>query len=105
MKVTASGLVSVAFSVGNIIGPLTFQARDAPDYKPAKITLVAVAASGVLVATAIRILYGIRNSQADRVGGPAQCLVEKRLARYKDHETNVEAGEEEEAEKTFRYVY
>ncbi|TKX18891.1 MFS transporter-like protein 162 [Elsinoe australis] len=33
--------MNAAFAIGNIIGPETFKARDAPMYKPAKISLVA----------------------------------------------------------------
>ena len=33
----AAALVSGSFSLGNIIGPQTFQARDAPEYRPAKL--------------------------------------------------------------------
>ncbi|KAF7585453.1 hypothetical protein BBP40_010886, partial [Aspergillus hancockii] len=45
----ASALVAGSFSVGNIIGPQTFQARDAPGYRPAKIAVLATqAGAGVL---------------------------------------------------------
>jgi hypothetical protein len=33
-------LVSAAFSLGNIIGPQTFQAKDAPEYRAAKISVI-----------------------------------------------------------------
>lgn len=43
-------LLSAAFGVGNIIGPQTFQAKDAPQYIPAKITVLATQATSALVA-------------------------------------------------------
>ncbi|EGX95873.1 MFS transporter, putative [Cordyceps militaris CM01] len=42
-------MISAAFSIGNIIGPQTFQARDAPDYRPAKLALVFTQAGSALV--------------------------------------------------------
>jgi hypothetical protein len=31
-KITANGMVAASFAIANIIGPQTFQARDAPQY-------------------------------------------------------------------------
>ncbi|KAL3442376.1 MFS general substrate transporter [Aspergillus insuetus] len=92
MKVAGSTLISAAFSIANIIGPQTFQARDAPGYTPAKITLVAVNAAAFIVSTALRVLYGRRNARADRVGGPARSRMEIRLADKRRDEEG-EAGE------------
>lgn len=36
----AFAIVSGSFSIGNIIGPQTFQARDAPEYRPAKLAVL-----------------------------------------------------------------
>ena len=41
-KLTMNAIVLMSFCVGNIIGPETFQAKDAPQYIPAKVTIVAV---------------------------------------------------------------
>ncbi|KOS17304.1 Thiamine pathway transporter THI73 [Escovopsis weberi] len=40
----AAAAIGGSFSVGNIIGPQTFQARDAPDYHPAKIAVMSTQA-------------------------------------------------------------
>jgi hypothetical protein len=69
-------------------------------YTPAKITLVAVNATAIIVSTMLRVLYGRRNARADRVGGPAQSRMEIRLADKRRGEEG-EAGEV----STFRYVY
>ncbi|PWY81540.1 MFS general substrate transporter [Aspergillus sclerotioniger CBS 115572] len=65
MKVAGSTLVSAGFSIANIIGPQTFQARDAPGYLPAKITIVAVNAGAIVVSTMLRVVYGYRNARVD----------------------------------------
>ncbi|PVI08311.1 major facilitator superfamily transporter [Periconia macrospinosa] len=39
-KVTVSVIGTIAYTVGNIISPQTFQAKDAPRYLPAKISIV-----------------------------------------------------------------
>lgn len=49
----AVALVSGTFSVGNIIRPQTFQARDAPGYIPAKITVLATQAAAAEVAAVL----------------------------------------------------
>lgn len=60
-KVAANAVVQVAFGVANIIGPQTFQAKDAPQYLPAKITIVGVAGGAMVVSVLLRLLYGFRN--------------------------------------------
>ncbi|KAM5343642.1 hypothetical protein ACJ41O_012179 [Fusarium nematophilum] len=62
-KVTTNVLVAIGFSIANIIGPQTFQANDAPNYIPAKITVFCVCGGSVVVSILLRILYGIRNKQ------------------------------------------
>ncbi|KAK3942785.1 putative mfs allantoate [Diplogelasinospora grovesii] len=39
-KTTVAAMYFIAYCVGNIIGPQVFQAKDAPDYRPAKITII-----------------------------------------------------------------
>ncbi|KAE8160469.1 major facilitator superfamily domain-containing protein [Aspergillus tamarii] len=39
-KITVSCIQTIAYTVGNIISPQTFQAKDAPEYLPAKISIV-----------------------------------------------------------------
>ncbi|KAJ5335596.1 hypothetical protein N7452_007999 [Penicillium brevicompactum] len=98
MKVSGAGIVSAGFSVANIIGPQTFQAKNAPQYLPAKITIVAVNAAAVIISTALRIVYGRRNSAAERLGTPARSLLEARLAqRSQVQDVHDDAN--------FRYVY
>lgn len=54
-------LINAAFSVGNIIGPQTFQARDAPGYYPAKITVLATQGGGAVFAILLFGYYHMAN--------------------------------------------
>ncbi|KAB8343036.1 hypothetical protein FH972_022630 [Carpinus fangiana] len=66
-KVSVSALLAVAFGIANIIGPQTFQAKDAAGgYLPAKITVLAVNAASLVVVAALRVVYGMRNSRNAR---------------------------------------
>ncbi|KAG9699443.1 FAD/NAD(P)-binding domain-containing protein, partial [Aureobasidium melanogenum] len=77
-KVTASAIVSAAFGIANIIGPQTYQAKDAPGYLPAKIALMVVIAAAIPITLALRVLYGHRNRT--RVsGGFEYCFTSRPL--------------------------
>ncbi|KAM7199194.1 putative allantoate protein [Rhypophila sp. PSN 637] len=52
----AVAAISFIFCIGNLISPQTFQARDAPEYRPAKITVLATQA-GCAVTTFTLFLY------------------------------------------------
>ena len=93
-------LVSGAFSVGNIVGPQTFQAKDAPQYIPAKITVVATQAAGAVVAVVLFFYYVWANKRKDAAGIRA------------DLEGNDTVDEQhrwtdltDKENKSFRYVY
>lgn len=64
----AKGVVSMApiagsFSVGSIVGPQTFQGKDAPGYLPAKITLMATQVAGTVFAFCLFGYYVWANVQ------------------------------------------
>ncbi|CEL00991.1 Putative MFS allantoate transporter [Aspergillus calidoustus] len=66
-KVTVNGLQILAYAAGNWIGPQTFRADDAPEYRRGK-TLVAIMyglAAGVLIV--IRVVNMRENKRRDRV--------------------------------------
>lgn len=52
----AFAIVAGSFSLGNVIGPQTFQARDAPDYRPAKMAVMGTQA-GCAVTTIALLMY------------------------------------------------
>ncbi|KAJ9136530.1 Thiamine pathway transporter THI73 [Coniochaeta hoffmannii] len=65
----AAAIISGSFSLGNIIGPQTFQARDAPNYRPAKIAVMGTQA-GCALTTFLLFLYYVwqnkrRNNHSD----------------------------------------
>jgi len=65
-RVFANGLVSGALAVGSIIGPQTFRAKDAPQYMPAKIIVLATQAAAVMIAVIARVYYGYQNSRKEK---------------------------------------
>ncbi|CAM1501410.1 Fc.00g105720.m01.CDS01 [Cosmosporella sp. VM-42] len=68
----AAAVVSGSFSLGNIIGPQTFQARDAPNFRPAKLAVMGTQAGCAATTFALFIYYvwankkrGARNKQME----------------------------------------
>ncbi|KAJ4332103.1 hypothetical protein N0V87_008664 [Didymella glomerata] len=75
-KVTMNAILLMSFCLGNILGPLTFRNEDAPNYQPAKITILAVEAV-VLCATAVLVFYyRWENRRRDAAGASHQADVE-----------------------------
>ncbi|KAF2157326.1 putative MFS transporter [Myriangium duriaei CBS 260.36] len=56
---------NAAFAIGNIIGPLTFKAQDAPAYKPAKVTLVGCWAGSAGCLILVTLYYVWANKRRD----------------------------------------
>lgn len=101
-KVSTNAIIQVGFSIANIIGPQTFQARDAPNYIPAKITVLAVCSASIIVSIATRILYGSRNKKTEA----ARQEEQETLAEGENRVLVVEEQEFTDRSKpTFRYVY
>lgn len=61
-KLTVSAAFLVSYCIGNVIGPQTFRAADAPEYKPARVTMVACLA----IATADLFLLYIVNQRENK---------------------------------------
>ncbi|KAH8688836.1 putative MFS transporter [Talaromyces proteolyticus] len=99
----ASALVAGSFSVGNIIGPQTFQVKDAPDYRPAKIAVLATQAAAGVLAIVLFIYYVWENKRRD-----AQTNVQAEIDPPSD-ESSVKAvdwsGLTDKENSSFRYVY
>lgn len=94
-RVIGVALISGSFSVGNIIGPQTFQARDAPDYIPAKITVMATQASGALISFVLFLYYVWANKRKSRAEVDPDVQDMEHL--YDDMT--------DKQNKSFRYVY
>ncbi|KAK1579298.1 major facilitator superfamily transporter [Colletotrichum navitas] len=59
----AAAIISGSFSLGNIIGPQTFQAKDAPLYRPAKIAVMGTQAGCAIVTLALYAYYRFENKK------------------------------------------
>ena len=67
-KSTMNAVVLVSFAVGNMIGPETFRDSDAPQYIPAKITIVGVLLFSIVAILALDAMYLLENRRRDREG-------------------------------------
>ena len=92
----AAALISGSFSVGNIIGPQTFQQRDAPEFRPAKVAVLATQASCMLTTFA---LFGYYVWMNKRRRGAAEATEGEFLTR------EAWAGMTDRENGRFRYVY
>ena len=96
-------LMAFSFGVGNIIGPQTFRAHEAPRYISAKATILGVNGSAVILTVLLRLLYGYRNRESIK-------LREARLEALSRGELSMQDLVEEEdmsdlTDPTFVYVY
>jgi ACS family allantoate permease-like MFS transporter len=66
-KVTVAVIQTIAYTVGNIISPHTFQAKDAPRYLPAKIAICIIYFLITVDLYGIRWLAVRENRRRDRV--------------------------------------
>lgn len=94
----AVAIVSGSFSIGNIIGPQTFQARDAPEYRPAKLAVMGTQ-SGCALTTILLVLYYVWMNKK-RNSAPADAEAED---SYMSPEVWAQMTDREN--KKFRYAY
>lgn len=98
----ASATVAGSFSIGNIIGPQTFQARDRPDYRPAKIAVLATQAAAAVLTVVLFLYYVRENRRRDQaVGNNNDGGGDESGATV---ETTAWAGFTDKENKQFRYV-
>ncbi|KAF8251460.1 MFS general substrate transporter [Wilcoxina mikolae CBS 423.85] len=64
-KIVVNTTIMIGFSLGNIVSPMSFQAKDAPQYTPAKILVLASQAAVGFVALGLRGYYGYENRRRD----------------------------------------
>lgn len=60
-----NALLLISFCIGNIIGPLTFTGKSAPDYIPAKITIIVTCAVAAVLTVVLRMYYVWENKRRD----------------------------------------
>lgn len=64
-KTTVNALVLVSYCVGNLIGPQTFQAKQAPHYTTAKVVMVAFSCVALVALLALWYMYWSENKRRD----------------------------------------
>jgi hypothetical protein len=74
----------MSFCLGNILGPLTFRDEDAPEFLPAKITIVAVDSAVCIAVLVLLGYYRRENRRRDRAGIAHQVDIE--FSDLTDHE-------------------
>lgn len=94
----ASAAVAGFFCVGNIIGPQTFQAREAPEYRSAKISVLATQAASAVLAVVLFAYYVKENRRRDR-------LQTSSGNEYQISDEAAWGGLTDKENKNFRYVY
>jgi hypothetical protein len=102
-RVVASALIAGSFSVGNIIGPQTFQAKDAPGYIPAKITVLATQAAGAAMTLVLFRYYVWANKRKEQKMLATEVL--GHLHSEVDSVTDKWGNLTDKANLRFRYVY
>jgi len=99
-RVTSVALIAGSFGVGNIVGPQNFQARDAPQYIPAKTAVPAMQSAAALVAFVFYLYYIWANKRRDAAvpfSGTTRVESQREQDLWEDqtHKQN----------PTYRYVY
>jgi len=91
-----NAVLLMSFCLGNIIGPLTFRAEDAPDYIPAKITIIVTCAVSAVLTMILQVYYKWENKRRDK-------LTE---AMHIGHKADIEFSDvTDRLNKEFRYKY
>ena len=102
----AGALVAGSFSIGNIIGPQTFQARDAPNYHPAKIAVLATQAAAALVTFTLYLYYVHENRRRDtRVATDSMESTQQSPIEANVSEIEAWGGKTDKQNMRYRYVY
>jgi hypothetical protein len=97
-----SALIAGSFSIGNIIGPQTFQARDAPEYRPAKIAVLATQAGAAVVAVVLYAYYIWENKRREARDAAGPEVVDSSSETFK---AEAWSGLTDKENRSFRYVY
>ena len=94
--------------MGNIIGPQTFQARDAPGYIPAKITVLATQAAAAGVAAVLFWYYVWANKLKEKEMPSAVAVAvwnQSETRHFEETEQRLWEDRTDKENEMFRYVY
>lgn len=92
----AGTTVALSFGIGNIIGPQTFQARDAPEYRPAKIAAMATQLGSAASVCCLALYYLRENRRKEG---------RKQAGDVQEADSETWAGLTDKQNSRFRYVY
>lgn len=92
-------MMNAAFAIGNIIGPLTFRASEAPVFQSAKISLVCCWSMSAVLALVLVSYYKGANKRRDV---KSQGIVSE---ADEVSETKAFSGLTDRQNKEFRYTY
>lgn len=62
-----NALLLMSFCLGNIIGPLSFTGASAPEYIPAKVTIIVTCAAACVFTGVLQAYYVYENRRRDRL--------------------------------------
>ncbi|THW35638.1 putative MFS transporter [Aureobasidium pullulans] len=96
----ASVLINMGFAAGNIIGPKTFRAQDAPEYHTAKVSMVATQSAVVVVCLLLMVFYSLKNIRRART----QYAVDETSDSAEIADEKAYAGQTDGVNKAFVYV-
>ncbi|KAF4634854.1 hypothetical protein G7Y89_g3238 [Cudoniella acicularis] len=71
-KVTSNAMLLMAYSLGNILGPLSFRNGDAPDYLPAKLAMVVTSVFAMCMCLTLRGYYMWQNRRRDNAASQVE---------------------------------
>ncbi|OCH90888.1 MFS general substrate transporter [Obba rivulosa] len=94
-RVVYNAMVMIAFGVGNICGPQTFRAKQAPTYRSATITILVATALAGVVTVILLFIYIFRNRRMSR----------RDTLEDVDAEVHTIANQTDLDMPTFTYVY
>jgi sugar phosphate permease len=94
VQVTMNAILLMSFCLGNIIGPLSFTPASAPNYIPAKITIIVTCAFAAIVTIILQFYYISVNKHRDQLVNVGE------LGHTKDVEFSDETDRQN---KEFRY--
>lgn len=98
-RIVFNTFLQVGYSTGNLIGPQTYRAKDAPNYVPAKITLIAMFGAASMCLAGIGALHYLWNKQSGLLGK----AVEGEGDREDDQEDLSDLTDKQRT--SFRYPY
>ena len=105
----AVALASGSFSVGNIIEPQTFHARDTPGYIPTKITILATQAAAAAGVRAVLFRYNVwanrRKTKAMPSGVALAVENQSEASHFEETEQGLWRNRTDKENEMFRYVY